>query len=108
MIKVKNKSCLTPFILIVLPIVTSCGNYNIKDLESTLNDSVGKEYRGRLEGDEFTKIKTINDETVELERSRHDGCSYAFVVSRSTKIIYSWNYTKGREVCNKNYFKTGA
>ena len=98
----------TIIIFVALCTLSACANYNIKDLELVLNESVGKEYRGELEGDEFTKIKSINDETVELERNRDDGCSYAFVINRSTKMIYSWKYTKGREACNKNYFKTGA
>ena len=80
----------------------SANTYGIKDLEKNLNYRVGKFYEyPTFDSNPYWKHLSETSDQVEMEQRSDNGCSYAIIINKETRVVKGWRYTSDRSLCDE-------
>lgn len=100
-----KNSVLNLIIVLVSFLVIGCNSHviNIKNIESSMNALVGKQFVKS----NIHKLILETDNSREYEIDLGNGCSWAVMVNKATNIIESWRVTSDIRPCEEGVISNG-
>lgn len=82
---------------------TSClaNVQGIKELETSLDNKIGKFYEyPTFESNSYWQYLSETSGKIEMEQRMENGCSYALIIDKETRVVQGWRFTSERSLCD--------